>query len=156
MEASIEDCNWLSPYDWKISWLCLWRRISCLLLIEVVLIAGCTHNLVHLIQEYITELEMDASLKDIDLLYFEIWRLVAKENVSILIHQKKLCNRARVTCFVIMRVSYGFTNISENLQRGCEGSLWVWRVPYTQGSTTCWTQWGPYLCNDARNGKLMS
>ncbi|XP_037417036.1 uncharacterized protein LOC119280202 [Triticum dicoccoides] len=30
--------------------------------------------------EYITELEMDASLKDIDLLYFEIWRLVAKEN----------------------------------------------------------------------------
>ena len=54
----------------------------------MVLIAGCTHNLVHLIQEYITELEMDASLKDIDLLYFEIWRLVAKENVSILIHQK--------------------------------------------------------------------
>uniref|UniRef100_M8BXB5 Uncharacterized protein n=1 Tax=Aegilops tauschii TaxID=37682 RepID=M8BXB5_AEGTA len=31
--------------------------------------------------EYITELEMDASLKDIDLLYFEIWRLVAKENI---------------------------------------------------------------------------
>ncbi|XBI68751.1 hypothetical protein VPH35_047906 [Triticum aestivum] len=30
--------------------------------------------------EYITEMEMDASLKDIDLLYFEIWRLVAKEN----------------------------------------------------------------------------
>ena len=53
----------------------------------MVLITGCTHNPVHLIQEYITELEMDASLKDIDLLYFEIWRLVAKENVSILIHE---------------------------------------------------------------------
>ncbi|VAH85778.1 unnamed protein product [Triticum turgidum subsp. durum] len=32
------------------------------------------------IKEYTTELEMDASLKDIDLQYFEIWRLVAKEN----------------------------------------------------------------------------
>ncbi|KAI5001861.1 hypothetical protein ZWY2020_026511 [Hordeum vulgare] len=30
--------------------------------------------------EYIMELKMDASLKDIDLLYFEIWRLVYKGN----------------------------------------------------------------------------
>ncbi|EMS47269.1 hypothetical protein TRIUR3_07031 [Triticum urartu] len=30
--------------------------------------------------EYIIELNTDASLKDIDLLYFEIWRLVAKED----------------------------------------------------------------------------
>ncbi|XBI25469.1 hypothetical protein VPH35_050402 [Triticum aestivum] len=36
--------------------------------------------LIHLIQEYIIELTEDASLKDIDLLYFEIWRLVAKED----------------------------------------------------------------------------
>lgn len=45
---------------------------------------GFPHMTVHLAgfayDEYITELEMDATLKDIDLLYFEIWRLVAKEN----------------------------------------------------------------------------
>ncbi|KAE8788146.1 hypothetical protein D1007_37843 [Hordeum vulgare] len=39
------------------------------------------------IKEYITELKMDASLKDIDLVYFEIWRLVTKGNVSSLLHQ---------------------------------------------------------------------
>jgi len=32
--------------------------------------------------EFIYEMEMDASLKDIDLLYFEIWRRVTKENKS--------------------------------------------------------------------------
>ena len=65
-------------------------------------IAGVTQDLIHLIQEYIIELTEDASLKDIDLLYFEIWRLVAKEDVSILI--KHLCNNALLTCFVIIIV----------------------------------------------------
>ncbi|XP_048539243.1 uncharacterized protein LOC125518452 [Triticum urartu] len=32
--------------------------------------------------EYILEMDKDASLKDIDLLYFEIWRRVAKKNLS--------------------------------------------------------------------------
>jgi hypothetical protein len=43
-----------------------------------------------LIQEYILELREDASLKDLDLVYFEIWRLVIKDNVSILL-QHKFC-----------------------------------------------------------------
>nr|CDM86731.1 unnamed protein product [Triticum aestivum] len=37
--------------------------------------------------EYILEMDKDASLKDIGLLYFEIWRRVAKKNVVILLHQ---------------------------------------------------------------------
>ncbi|XP_047056874.1 uncharacterized protein LOC124663193 [Lolium rigidum] len=33
-------------------------------------------------REYISELRNDAALKDLDLVYFEIWRLVVKDNKS--------------------------------------------------------------------------
>jgi hypothetical protein len=71
---------------------------------------------VHLIQEYISELRMDAALKDLDLVYFEIWRLVVKDNVSILLHQTFCVLNHYRPAFV--HISYYFACISEKLH-GC-------------------------------------
>ena len=73
---------------------------------------------VHLIQEYISELRKDAALKGLDLVYFEIWRLVVKDNVSILLHQTFCVVNHYALAFVIVHSSYYFTRISDEL-RGC-------------------------------------
>lgn len=107
---------------------------------------GVTHNLVKLLQEYIIELRTDASHKDKDLLYFEIWRLVAKDNVSILLHLV-LCNKPLI-CIV------NFTKISEKPHGGHGGSIYNGQVPYTQRTNGCWTKWDCCLDNE-RNGKML-
>jgi hypothetical protein len=97
-----------------------------------VFITGVPHNLVRLIQEYTHELRDDASLKDLDLVYFEIWRLVVKDNVSIPLHQLFCVLHHYGLAFLIMCISYSFARISERLHGGCEGSTCNGQVPYAQ------------------------
>ena len=87
---------------------------------------------VHLIQEYISELREDATLKGLDLVYFEIWRLVVKDNVSILLYQSFCVLNDYGHVFVIVHSSYYFTHISEKLHGCREVSTCNAEVQYAQ------------------------
>jgi hypothetical protein len=107
---------------------------------------------VHLIQEYISELRNDAALKDLDLVYFEIWRLVVKDNVSILLHQTFcVLNHYRLA---FVHISYYFACISEKLHGCREVGTWNGEVPYAQTYNGGSTDRGSCLCDTETHGKL--